>query len=354
MASTPTGESSSSTPWRAREHTSRLETISAPSIRQTSSIPANAQERDDKSNEPDPCRTSWNAATETVLNEIPNRNTNRDWIWPPSVPNSLPNGIMRDSRENNQEMITETSQRRISLLEDFRWRSRGLPGALSYEATEQDASWIAYWRIKKLSGNSIPNWIPNDHHQGLSNDYREPTNICRSCLLRLPQRSQPGTHPSYHPNDCHWETVHRVPTEWRINRCRDLHIQCTKRLSESRSAHLSQGVWPPTARLTCSIWINDIPPTANAIGALFHLRMVTSEPQMRTDGYDDARSGCSHQWPKSRREPCDDRLFHRYYASQFRRWSLPRVNCIKWKLNQITCQITEIPITIPNRNYTAT
>ena len=44
--------------WKARERIPRSETISSPSIRQTSSIPANAPQRDDKSNEPDPCRTS--------------------------------------------------------------------------------------------------------------------------------------------------------------------------------------------------------------------------------------------------------------------------------------------------------
>jgi len=46
------------TRWRARECTLRSETISSPSIRQTCSIPANAPEKDDMSNEPDPCWTS--------------------------------------------------------------------------------------------------------------------------------------------------------------------------------------------------------------------------------------------------------------------------------------------------------
>jgi len=41
----------------------------------------------------------------------------------------------------------------------------------------------------------------------------------------------------------------------------------------------------------------------------YHSRMVTSKSHMRTDGYDDARSGSSHQCPKSRGDPSDDRLF---------------------------------------------
>ena len=57
---------------RTGERTPQSETISSPSIRQTSSIPANAPETDDKSNEPDPYQTSANTATESVPYEIPN------------------------------------------------------------------------------------------------------------------------------------------------------------------------------------------------------------------------------------------------------------------------------------------
>jgi hypothetical protein len=43
--------------------------------------------------------------------------------------------------------------------------------------------------------------------------------------------------------------------------------------------------------------------------SFYHPRMVASELHMRTDGYDDARSGSSHQCPKLRQDPSDDRLF---------------------------------------------
>jgi len=48
------------------------------------------------------------------------------------------------------------------------------------------------------------------------------------------------------------------------------------------------------------MWINDIPPTPDAIGAFYHPQMVTSDSNMRTDGYDDAKSESSHHCPKSR------------------------------------------------------
>jgi len=100
--------------------------------------------KDDKPNKPGPCQPSKNTDTEAVPNEIPDDcnmateavsgwNTERlwdeyrigpeqDWIWPPDVLNSLPNGITRESQDNYQEMITEISQRRIALPKDFTLR----------------------------------------------------------------------------------------------------------------------------------------------------------------------------------------------------------------------------------------
>jgi hypothetical protein len=37
----------------------------------------------------------------------------------------------------------------------------------------------------------------------------------------------------------------------------------------------------------------------DAIGAFYHPQMVTSESNIRTDGYDDANSESSHDYPKS-------------------------------------------------------
>ena len=97
----------------------------------------------------------------------------RHWIWPPRILNSLPNGITRVSRDNYHEMIMEISQWRRSLPKDFPWRSRGLPGAIPYQATDWDAYQMAYQRIKKLSPNGILNWMPNHITRGLPNAYRD-------------------------------------------------------------------------------------------------------------------------------------------------------------------------------------
>ena len=78
----------------------------------------------------------------------------------------------------------------------------------------------------------------------------------------------------------------------------------------------------------------NLPPFSNP-------RMVSCKSHTRIDGYDGASSGSSHYCPKSRRDPCDDRLFHRYYPGQFRLWSLPRLNFIKRKPNRNTCRITD-------------
>jgi hypothetical protein len=51
----------------------------------------------------------------------------------------------------------------------------------------------------------------------------------------MAQRSRPRTHRSSHPNDFHQEAVHRDPTECQIKKWRDLQMQCTKQLSQSKS-----------------------------------------------------------------------------------------------------------------------
>jgi len=135
---------------------------------------------DDKSNEPDPCQTraiDYRSSSEQDIKRLQYGNRScserdterlrygyrigldRDWIWLPSVLNSLPNGITRDTQDNYHEIITEISQGQISLPKDFTWRSRGLPEALPYQATDRDAYRITYRRIKKQWPNGIPNWM---------------------------------------------------------------------------------------------------------------------------------------------------------------------------------------------------
>jgi len=65
-------------------------------------------------------------ATKAIRNERPNNGDlatkliqNEIGFWLLNIVNSLPTGITRDSRDNYQEMITEISQWRISLPEDF-------------------------------------------------------------------------------------------------------------------------------------------------------------------------------------------------------------------------------------------
>jgi len=62
------------------------------------------------------------------------------------------------------------------------------------------------------------------------------TDIQPKLPTEMAQRIGPRMHRSYHPNDFHREVVHRDPTKWRIKTWRELQMQCTKRLSESRSA----------------------------------------------------------------------------------------------------------------------
>jgi hypothetical protein len=110
--------------------------------------------------------------------------------------------------------------------------------------------------------------------------------------------------------------------------------------------------------LMCYIWINDIPPTPDAVGVHYPALEQSPASNMRIEGYADGRSGNSHHYPKSRWDPRDNRLFHRYYPGQFGRSSMPQHNIVEVlipdcrdlmigsqqtnrKPNQITCRITE-------------
>jgi len=233
---------------RASEHTAQEETISGPSIRQTSSIRENTTERYDKSSEPASSRTSANTATDTVPNEIEyDHRAYRIAYWMAS----------RETAEITTKEITEISQWRTSLPKDFRWRL--------HETITESYTVPSHWQRWLLNGvlkeqHTFAKW-----HTKLTTKlntkwpYPRPTEwplrsqqiLYRSCQPRWPQRCQPRTHRSYHPNDFHWETVLRDPAECQVKKCRDLKMRCTKRLSESRSMLLSWWVWPPTVKLTC-------------------------------------------------------------------------------------------------------
>ena len=115
-------------------------------------------------------------------------------------------------------------------------------------------------------------------------------------------------------------------------------MQCTKQLSQRRSALVTWWVWP-TEMLTCEIWINDIPPTPDAIGVNFATPKWSPRVLYANHSYN-AWSGSSQHCPKSRRDPRDDRLFHWLYPGQFQWWSMPRITFTKRKPYRITCRIT--------------
>jgi hypothetical protein len=118
-------------------------------------------------------------------------------------------------------------------------------------------------------------------HTKQSKNYPQPTKYCR-----------------HHLNDFHWEAVHWDPINCRIKSYQNLHIQCTKRLSECRCALHLQWVLPPTVRRPCSIWINDIPPKPLLVDSSMLKWWPASH--IRTDGYDDASCERSHRCRKSR------------------------------------------------------
>jgi len=63
----------------------------------------------------------------------------------------------------------------------------------------------------------------------------------------------------------------------------------------------------------CNIWINDMPPAPDAIGA----NCATPEWSPRVlyaNHSHNTWSGSSQHCPKSRRDPRDDRLFHRLFT----------------------------------------
>jgi len=157
----------------------------------------------------------------------------RDWISPPRVPNSLKNGITRVSRDKYQEMITEISPQQIALLTDFTWRLRGLLGALRYQAPHRDATkWRTEWSITIAKRHTKQN---AEQFNQLTTE--KPMDILPKLLSEMGKRSGPKTHQSYHPNDYDRYVVHRDPTICRTIGCRKPHMQTGFLSSEAHSYH---------------------------------------------------------------------------------------------------------------------
>ena len=133
----------------------------------------------------------------------------------------------------------------------------------------------------------------------------KPTDILPKQPTEMGKRSRPRMHRSHHPNDFHGEAALRDPTKCRIKRCRNLHmhVQSGFPRAEARSYH---GEYD---HLLWSLWVR--------YGSMIYrprpMHSTTSNGhQQVTDEnwrHDDARSGSSHYCRKSRRGPCDDRLF---------------------------------------------
>jgi len=77
----------------------------------------------------------------------------------------------------------------------------------------------------------------------------KPMDVLPNPTSEIAKRSRPRNHYSYHQNDLHRETFHRDTASCRIKICGGVHMQCTKRLLESRSMFLARWAWPPTVKL---------------------------------------------------------------------------------------------------------
>jgi len=189
-------------------------------------------------------------------------------------------------------MITEISQRRMTLLMDFTWRSRGLPWALQYQATDRDTYRIAYRMIKKLLLNGIPNWIPILVPGGLPNDYQEANGYSTEAAYRDGHREV---------DQEHTEVIIRMT--FRKKRATD-----TLRNADSREAGIcickppfrERKRTPIAVCMTtyCEVYMLDMDQW-HTTHAWCNCRilppsMVTSESHMRTDSNADARSESSH------------------------------------------------------------
>jgi len=113
--------------------------------------------------------------------------------------------------------MTEISQRRISLPKDFTWRSRGLPRALPYQATDQDAYRMTYRTIKNYRRTAYR----TECQTTLPGAYQMATEKQPDILPQLPTEMATAGH--------------RDPTKRRIKRCRNPHVHSGFPRAEARS-----------------------------------------------------------------------------------------------------------------------
>jgi len=257
---------------RASEQTPRSGTISSPSIRRRSNIPANPQQK------------RWYAK--------------RAW----SMPNKCKYGY-RSSSERDSEWLQFGYWR--SSKRDTEWRTEG-------------------WR------NYCRRTYRTECQSTLPEAYQMTTEKQRDILPKLPtematERSRKNA-PKLSSN---WLSPRSSPP--RLYRMRNQEIARSANSmykagfpEQKRSCYIVSMTYRDVNVLELDQWY-DIPPTPDATG----VNSATSEwsPRVLYANHNyDTRSSSSDHCPQSRRDRRGDLLFHHHYPGQFRWWSMPRIN----------------------------
>jgi len=234
-----------------------------------------------------------NMASKAVRNEIPN------------------NYYTTTSKDTYQEMITEISQRRMSM------EIKGEDDRELYR-TKPQIEMITEWRTKRSRNYhrmACQTECQPTRPEGYKLITAKPINILSNRATKMATAKLTKKATKLSSNWLSLRSSYWDPTKCRIKRWCDLCMQCTKRLSESRSVLLFHWVCSPPVKLTCSNWINDTLPTPNAIG----VNSATPQwsPQVRYANYSfDARRECSYYCPRSRRDPYTAVLLSQKYVNQ--------------------------------------
>jgi len=194
-----------------------------------------------------------------------------------------------------------------------REQTRGLPGALPYQATDQDAYRMAYRRIKKLSPNGIPNWMPIHLTRGLPNDYREANGYSTEAAYRdgtenstknTPKLSSEWLSPRSSPPRSSPPRLYQMQNQEMARSANAMHKAAFP--EQKRSSYMVSMTYRDVNVLELDQWY-DMPPTPDTIG----VNSATPEWSPRglyANHRYDARSGSSHRCPKSRRDRSYDRF----------------------------------------------
>jgi len=187
------------------------------------------------------------------------------------------------STEWKQMMITEISQRQISLPKDFPWRlNERNTGSVTIPSHWPRRILNGVPKDRKLSLKGIPNWMPNHLTRGLPNDYRETNGHSTEATNRDGPSGPPR--PYWLPNK---EMLRSVNAMYKV----------------AFREHMRAPIAVSTTTY-CEVYVLDLDQwytaLADAIGPFYHPQLVTRVSHMRTNTYDNARSESSNHCPKSR------------------------------------------------------